>query len=83
MENMVKIFLFLLLEISKNHSQINFGRKFSSNTPTRDIPKPEVQKEYLSENAILNFQRVRDPELSGTLPQQVLIRVRDIQMLKS
>ena len=70
--------MFLLLAISKNHCQINFGRMFSTNIPKRS----ENQKEFLSEDAILYRTRVLklrlNGDLSGTLPQQVFIRVRVI-----
>jgi hypothetical protein len=71
---MMKIFLFLLLAIYKNHCQIKFGQTFSTNIPTRS----ENQKEFLSEDAILYRTKVLNGDLSGTLPQQVFIRVRDI-----
>ena len=74
---MVKILLFLLLVNYKNQCQRNFGGKFSS-----FLPRPEIQEEYLSENTILKGDnQIRNPDLSGTLPQQVLIRVRIISVL--
>ena len=74
---MVKIFLFLLVAIYKNQCQRTFGGKFSSY-----IPRPKIQEEYLSEKTILKGDnQIRNPDFSGTLPQQVLIRVRIILVL--
>ena len=63
---MGKIFIFFLLANSKNYCQ----------KLTRE-PLKELQKEYLSDESIVQGpKRIRNPDLSGTLPQQVLIRVR-------
>jgi len=67
-----------MLEIYKNYGQINFSGQSSSNIPTRDKPRREVQEVIFTEQQIFNSKpnrvRIRNPDISGTLDQQVLIR---------